>query len=231
MNPALAEFRAVSKTYGRGAQAVHALQDVSLRVHRGEFVAFMGASGSGKSTCLSLLGCLDLPTGGSQSFLGRELSRLSRYEIALVRRTYMGFVFQSFCLLAGATALENVALPLMYRGVSRAERRERASEALAQVGLSARATHLPSQLSGGQQQRVAIARALVVRPLLLLADEPTGNLDSTNKADVIVLLRRLNEQHGVTVVMVTHEPEMAAYASRTLTFCDGRITAESEPGL
>lgn len=225
--PAIAEFRSVGKTYGRGAQVVHALRGVDLHVARGEFVSLMGASGSGKSTCLNLLGCLDRPTQGEQRFLGTAIGALARTDVALVRREYLGFVFQSFCLLKGASALENVELPLLYRRIARAERRERALQALAQVGLAERAAHLPNELSGGQQQRVAIARALVARPVLLLADEPTGNLDSENKLEVIGLLRRLNEQHGLSIVMVTHEPEMAAYSSRVLTFRDGRIVAES----
>jgi putative ABC transport system ATP-binding protein len=222
----IAELRGVGKSYGHGLAQVHALRSVDLAVKHGEFLALMGVSGSGKSTCLNMLGCLDTPTSGEQQLLGARLESLSRFQVALLRREYLGFVFQNFNLLPGASALENVELPLVYRHVPARERRQRALEALAHVGLQHRESHAPHQLSGGQQQRVAIARALVSRPLLLLADEPTGNLDSENKQGVIGLLGHLNRQ-GLTIVMVTHEQEMAAHAGRILTFADGRIRSEA----
>jgi putative ABC transport system ATP-binding protein len=223
----VAELRSVEKSYGRGDARVAALRSVDLQVAQGEFLALMGPSGSGKSTCLNVLGCLDAPTAGEQRFLGAAIGSLSRLQVALLRREYMGFVFQNFNLLKSATALENVELPLVYRGTPAAERRRRALSALAQVGLGQRASHTPTQLSGGQQQRVAIARALVSRPLLLLADEPTGNLDSENKQEVIRLLGRINRDHAVTIVMVTHEPDMAVHAGRVLVFEDGRVRSDT----
>ncbi len=222
----LIELRGVTRIYGRGEAEVRALAGIDLRVHDGEFVAVMGASGSGKSTCMNLLGCLDAPTGGEHLFRGVEVGRLSQDQRALLRRHYLGFVFQGFNLLARTTALENVELPLLYRGVSARERRRRALAALQQVGLEGRATHAPSELSGGQQQRVAIARAIVTDPAVLLADEPTGNLDSARTAELMRLIASLNRERGITVVMVTHDPTVAAWASRLITFRDGLILSD-----
>jgi putative ABC transport system ATP-binding protein len=219
----LVELDGVQKAYGRGDTEVLALRGVDLAIDDGEFIAVMGASGSGKSTCMNILGCLDVPTAGAYRFRGVDTRALDQDQLALLRRHYLGFVFQGYNLLARTSARENVELPLVYRGVSARERRERASEALNAVGLSDRAGHAPSELSGGQQQRVAIARALVTTPAMLLADEPTGNLDSERKAELMKLLVRLNEERSLTIVMVTHEPEMAAYAGRLVEFRDGRI--------
>jgi putative ABC transport system ATP-binding protein len=226
----------ITKTYGKGAAAVHALRGVDLRIEPGEFVAVMGPSGSGKSTCMNILGCLDTPTSGSYRFDGVEVGKLPRRQRALLRRHYIGFVFQGFNLLARTSAAANVALPLLYRGASRQERRDASLEALKIVGLADRAKHTPAELSGGQQQRVAIARAIVTRPRLLLADEPTGNLDSGTSAEIMKLITGLNRDHGITVVMVTHEADIAAYARRTISFMDGlvakdeRRAADPSPG-
>jgi putative ABC transport system ATP-binding protein len=222
----LIELRGVTRIYGRGEAEVRALAGIDLQVRDGEFVAVMGASGSGKSTCMNLLGCLDAPTGGEHRFRGVEVGRLSQDQRALLRRHYLGFVFQGFNLLARTTALENVELPLLYRGVSARERRRRALAALVQVGLEGRASHAPSELSGGQQQRVAIARAIVTDPAVLLADEPTGNLDSARTAELMRLIASLNRERGITVVMVTHDPTVAAWASRLITFRDGLILSD-----
>ena len=222
----LIALRGVTKIYGRGEAEVRALAGVDLEVRDGEFVAVMGASGSGKSTCMNVLGCLDAPTGGEHLFRGVEVGRLSQDQRALLRRHYLGFVFQGFNLLARTTALENVELPLLYRGVSARERRRRALAALAQVGLESRATHAPSELSGGQQQRVAIARAIVTDPAVLLADEPTGNLDSARTAELMRLIATLNRERRITIVMVTHDPTVAAWASRLITFRDGLILSD-----
>jgi putative ABC transport system ATP-binding protein len=224
-HPALAEFAGVEKVYGGGETAVHALRGIDLRIEAGEFVALMGPSGSGKSTCMNLLGCLDTPTAGVYRFEGREVGALSRDERALLRRRAIGFVFQGFNLLGRTSALENVELPLVYRGLRAGERRELAREALAAVGLTGWEQHTPAQLSGGQQQRVAIARALVTTPPLLLADEPTGNLDSARAREIMELLARLNRERGIAVVLVTHDSAIARWASRTLHFFDGRIVA------
>ena len=221
---AVLEFRALSKIYGTGSAAVAALNEVDLSIAPGEFVALMGPSGSGKSTAMNILGCLDVPTAGSYRFAGTAVEQLSRTERALLRRHYLGFVFQGFNLLARTSALENVELPMLYRRLPPRERRARAHHALATVGLTDWATHTPNELSGGQQQRVAIARAIVCEPRVLLADEPTGNLDSARSHSIMELLVELNTTHGLTVVMVTHEAEMAAYATRVVTFRDGRIT-------
>ena len=221
---AVLEFRALSKIYGTGSAAVAALNEVDLSIAPGEFVALMGPSGSGKSTAMNILGCLDVPTAGSYRFAGTAVEQLSRTERALLRRHYLGFVFQGFNLLARTSALENVELPMLYRRLPPRERRARAHHALATVGLTDWATHTPNELSGGQQQRVAIARAIVCEPRVLLADEPTGNLDSARSHSIMELLVELNTTHGLTVVMVTHEAEMAAYAKRVVTFRDGRIT-------
>jgi len=219
----LVELVDVTKVYGRGDTEVRALAGASLEIAQGEFLAVMGPSGSGKSTCLNVIGCLDRPTAGTQYFRGVELSRLSGDQLALFRRTYLGFVFQGYNLLARTSAIENVELPLVYRGIARGERRKRAQQALIDVGLAGREHHTPSELSGGQQQRVAIARAIATGPAVLLADEPTGNLDSVRKNEIMLLLRNLNETRGITIIMVTHEPEMAAYAHRTVHFRDGVI--------
>ncbi len=221
-------LRGISRVFGRGESAVKALNGVDLDVAQGEFVAVMGASGSGKSTCMNIIGCLDRPTGGDYFFCGLEVSRLSPDELALIRRHQIGFIFQGFNLLARTTALANVELPLIYQRVPKKERRTRAEEALAAVGLSSRAHHLPNELSGGQQQRTAIARALVTQPSLLLADEPTGNLDSATKVEVMNLLADLNRRRGITIVMVTHEPDMSQFASRQVVFRDGRPVGDSQ---
>jgi len=221
--PALIEFEAVSKIYGAGSAEVRALDGVDLSIAAGEFVAIMGPSGSGKSTAMNILGCLDVPSSGTYRFLGIDVGTLNRRQRALLRRNYLGFVFQGFNLLARTSALENVELPLIYRGTPPAERRALASNALARVGLAGRENHAPSELSGGQQQRVAIARAIATEPKVLLADEPTGNLDSKTSREIMDLLVKLNQDQGITVIMVTHEPDMAKFADRTLQFIDGRI--------
>ncbi|MGQ9369039.1 ABC transporter ATP-binding protein [Azospirillum sp. ST 5-10] len=222
----LIAFEKVGKVFGAGDAAVTALAGVDLRIGAGEFVAIMGPSGSGKSTAMNILGCLDTPSTGTYRFMGVDVGRLDRRRRALLRRHRLGFVFQGFNLLARTSAAENVELPLVYRGIAAAERRRLALESLARVGLAGRAGHTPSELSGGQQQRVAIARAIVTDPAVLLADEPTGNLDTRTSREIMDLLVRLNRERGITVVMVTHEPDMAAYASRVVRFLDGRIEAD-----
>lgn len=217
----------VTRVFGRGETAVHALKGIDLDVWDGDFAAVMGSSGSGKSTCMNIIGCLDQPTSGSYRFEGIEVGSLSSDQLALLRRHRIGFVFQGFNLIARTSAVENVELPLIYQRVPRRERRARALEALDMVGLSDRGTHQPNELSGGQQQRVAIARALVTRPRLVVADEPTGNLDSSTSVEVMELLTRLNDQQGITIVMVTHEPDMAAFAGRVVEFLDGAVTRDS----
>ena len=224
--PPLVAFRGITKIYGEGMAAVRALNGIDLTIEAGEFVAIMGPSGSGKSTCLNMVGCLDMPTDGSYRFAGVEVGPLSRNQRALLRREYLGFVFQGYNLLKRTSALENVEMPLVYRRVARRERRRRAQEALAAVGLQGREHHTSAELSGGQQQRVAIARAIVTEPALLLADEPTGNLDSTTSREIMALLTRLNDERGITVAMVTHEEAMAAYAGRIVRFLDGRIVSD-----
>jgi len=226
VSDALVQLTDVHKVYGMGDAQVRALDGVTLRIDHGEFVAVMGASGSGKSTTMNILGCLDRPTDGGYAFRGVDVSRLDRDQQALLRRYYLGFVFQGFNLLSRTTAIENVELPLVYRRVPAAERRERARASLEVVGLGGRENHTPAELSGGQQQRVAIARALVTQPSLLLADEPTGNLDSARSEDLMNLLVRLNAESGITIVMVTHEEEMAAFAKRVIEFKDGRILSD-----
>jgi putative ABC transport system ATP-binding protein len=216
----------IQKIYGEGAASVTALAGIDVDVQAGEFVAIMGASGSGKSTCMNILGCLDRPSKGSFKFHDVEIANLDNDARALFRRTYLGFVFQGFNLLAKTTAIENVELPLIYRGMSRSERRVEALRALQAVGLAGRENHTPGELSGGQQQRVAIARAIVTNPKILLADEPTGNLDSARSHDIMKLLQSLNRDKGLTILMVTHEPDMAAYASRNIIFSDGRIAED-----
>jgi putative ABC transport system ATP-binding protein len=220
-------LRGIQRVYGEGAARVVALAGVDLDIFAGEFVAIMGASGSGKSTCMNILGCLDRPTAGSFKFHGVEIADLPNDARALFRRNYLGFVFQGFNLLARTTAIENVELPLIYRGMSRSARRREAERALVAVGLEGREDHTPAELSGGQQQRVAIARAIVTNPSVLLADEPTGNLDSARSHDIMKLLQRLNSEQGLTILMVTHENEMASYCSRHVIFSDGRITEDA----
>jgi len=214
------------KTYVMGETEVRALRGVSVRVEPGEFVALRGPSGSGKSTFMNIAGCLDRPTSGRFVLNGTDVSTLSRDRLADIRNREIGFVFQGFNLLPRTTALENVEVPLVYRKTGRAERDARALEALSLVGLSGRATHFPTQLSGGQQQRVAIARALVTRPALILADEPTGNLDSRTSLEIMALFQKLNREQGLTIVLVTHEPDIAAFLSRTLVFKDGHLVAD-----
>jgi len=220
-------MRGIRRTYGTGDAVVHALDGVDLDVEPGEFISLMGPSGSGKSTALNVLGCLDRPTAGSYRFRGIETTTLDKQERARLRRQWIGFVFQGFNLLDRNTALENVELPLLYRGTGAGQRRKKALEALEAVGLTSRAHHRPSALSGGQQQRVAIARALVTDPEVLLADEPTGNLDSKMGVEVMELLVRLNQDLGQTILMVTHEPEMAEFTHRIVSFRDGRIEADA----
>ena len=228
--PPLIELHGVTKRFGEGPAAFMALRGLDLQVARGEFLAMMGPSGSGKSTAMNILGCLDVPTSGQYLFAGVHVERLDRHQRALLRRHRMGFVFQGYNLLPRTDALENTSLPLMYRGTPVRERRRAALEALDLVGLKGWETHTPAELSGGQQQRVAIARALVSQPDVLLADEPTGNLDSARSREIMELLKRLNRERGLTILMVTHEPDMAAYADRIVHFLDGRIVAD-EPML
>lgn len=222
----LIEFRGITKTYGQGQAAFQALSGVDLSIRQGEFLAVMGPSGSGKSTAMNILGCLDTPSTGTYLFQGVHVEDLDRNQRALLRRHYLGFVFQGFNLLARTSAQENVELPLLYRGESPAARHQAALDALALVGLSGWEHHTPAELSGGQQQRVAIARAIVTRPLVLLADEPTGNLDSKRSHEIMELLVRLNREQGITVLMVTHEPDMATYASRIVHFVDGQVASD-----
>ena len=222
-NGLVIELKNVSKVYGTGAAATHALRGIDLAINRGEFAAVMGPSGSGKSTCMNILGCLDTPTSGSYMFQGLEVGSLSRNQRALLRRHALGFVFQGFNLLNRTSALENVELPLIYRGASAGERRARAQRALASVGLAGWESHTPGELSGGQQQRVAIARAIVTDPAVLFADEPTGNLDSAMSLEIMTLLSGLNTERGITIIMVTHEQEMGRFAKRIVHFRDGRI--------
>jgi putative ABC transport system ATP-binding protein len=213
----------IHKTYTMGDVEVHALRGVSLTIHKGEFVAIMGASGSGKSTTMNILGCLDRPTRGTYILDGQDVSQMSKDERADVRSQKLGFVFQGFNLLSRTSAMENVELPMLYAGLDTQERHKRASEALAAVGLAGREQNHPNQLSGGQQQRVAIARALVNHPALILADEPTGNLDSRTSIEVMEIFQRLNREQGITLVLVTHEPNIAEYAQRVVLFKDGKI--------
>ena len=218
----LIELEGITKTFGKGEAAFQALKGVDMRVERGDFVAVMGPSGSGKSTTMNILGCLDVPTSGIFRFRGVEVQALDRDQRSLLRRRYLGFVFQGFNLLARTSAVENVELPLLYRGEKKAMRHAAAMRALDQVGLAPWADHTPAELSGGQQQRVAIARALVTEPAVLLADEPTGNLDSERSVEIMQLLTRLNSE-GITILMVTHEEEMAAFARTVVRFRDGLV--------
>ena len=220
--PPLIQLEGITKTFGEGAAAFQALKGVNLTIDRGDFVAVMGPSGSGKSTTMNIIGCLDTPTGGSFRFRGVEVQQLDRDRRSLLRRRYLGFVFQGFNLLARTSALENVELPLLYRGEKKAARRDMARKALDLVGLLPWADHTPAELSGGQQQRVAIARALVTQPDVLLADEPTGNLDTERSIEIMELLTTLNHS-GITIVMVTHEAEMAEFAKTIIRFRDGLV--------
>ena len=226
----LIELQGVTKVYGRGEAAMQALRGVDLRIAAGEFVAVMGPSGSGKSTCLNILACLDTPTAGRYHFGGVEVGTLSRDQRAQLRRHYLGFVFQGFNLLNRTTALENVELPLLYRGTPVAERHRLARQALASVGLAGWETHTPGELSGGQQQRVAIARAIVTEPTVLFADEPTGNLDTARSREIMELLTTFNRDRGLTIVMVTHEADMAAFAKRIVHFIDGGVDSDVRTG-
>ncbi|GAB4207788.1 MAG: ABC transporter ATP-binding protein [Tibeticola sp.] len=219
----LIQLRGVTKVYGEGATAFHALKGIDLDICAGEFVAIMGPSGSGKSTALNMLGCLDRPTTGEYLLQGIHVETLDRDGRALLRRRLLGFVFQGFNLLARTSAQENVELPLIYRGMPARERHAAAAAALAEVGLAGWEHHTPGELSGGQQQRVAIARAIVTQPSVLLADEPTGNLDTARSQEIMALLARLNAERGITILMVTHEPDMAAWAHRMVHFRDGTI--------
>ena len=220
----------ITTTYGQGPAAFQALSGVDLVIDAGEFVAIMGPSGSGKSTAMNILGCLDTPTSGSYRFQGLAVEQLDRKQRALLRRHCLGFVFQGFNLLARTSALENVELPLIYRGAPAAERHAAARAALAQVGLAGREKNTPGELSGGQQQRVAIARAIVTEPTVLLADEPTGNLDTRTSVEIMELISGLNRDRGITVLMVTHEPDMAEFARRVVRFVDGRVESDTGNG-
>ena len=229
--PPLISLRGVTRVYGEGQARVRALAGVDLDIDAGEFVAIMGPSGSGKSTAMNIIGCLDTPSAGAYLFQGVHVERLTREQRARLRRRHLGFVFQGFNLLARTSALENVELPLLYRGEPAARRHAAARAALASVGLQGRETHTPAELSGGQQQRVAIARAIVTQPTVLLADEPTGNLDSQRSREIMELLSALNRERGITVLMVTHEADMAAFARRSVRFVDGLIADDSaHPG-
>ena len=227
---ALIRLSGITKTYGQGQAAFQALKGIDLAIDAGDFVAVMGPSGSGKSTVMNILGCLDTPSSGSYTFQGIQVEQLTRNQRALLRRNYLGFVFQGFNLLARTTALENVELPLIYRGEPAASRHAAARAALEQVGLQGWEHHTPGELSGGQQQRVAIARAIVTRPAVLLADEPTGNLDTHTGQEIIDLIGALNCEQGITVLMVTHEPDMAAHAKRVVHFVDGRVASDRRNG-
>lgn len=230
-NKTIIEFKNIVKTYGVGDAKTNALNGVNFSIKEGEFVAIMGSSGSGKSTAMNMIGCLDKPTSGEYLFNGINVENLNRNQMALLRRNFLGFVFQSFNLLGRTSALENVELPLVYRKIPTIKRKELALEALTKVGLQSVVNNTPAQLSGGQQQRVAIARAIVSHPLVLLADEPTGNLDSIKSMEIMNLLKQLNEDENITIIMVTHEEEMAAFASRVIYFRDGHIEDSLKKGF
>ncbi|WP_028582239.1 ABC transporter ATP-binding protein [Desulfogranum japonicum] len=223
----LIQLQGVSKIYGKGQAAVKALDAVDLQIHQGEFVAMMGPSGSGKSTSLNILGCLDTPGSGQYYFDGVAVGSLSRDQRAVLRRQFLGFIFQGFNLLNRTSAIENVELPLIYRKIPARHRREMAQEALCAVGLEKWQNHTPGELSGGQQQRVAIARAIVGKPRVLLADEPTGNLDSVRSIEIMEMLRTFNQRDGITIIMVTHEPDMAEFCKRQMQFQDGHIISDT----
>ena len=223
----LIHIKDVKKSYEMGTQTIHALAGVDLDVDRNEYLAIMGPSGSGKSTAMNVIGCLDEPTNGKYLFKGIDVGGLSRPQRAMLRRNFLGFVFQGYNLLARTSAVENVELPLIYRGTGFEERRSMAMQALECVGLAERAQHTSSELSGGQQQRVAIARAIVTEPFVLLADEPTGNVDTKTSKEIMELLTSLNRDQGITIIMVTHEEDMAAYADRLVHFIDGRIASDA----
>lgn len=231
MSKSLIELQGVTKIYGKGQAAMRALDGIDLSIEQGEFVAVMGPSGSGKSTCMNIIGCLDTPSGGQFRFEGVEVGSLTNDQRALLRRNYLGFVFQGFNLLNRTSAQENVELPLIYRGMPTEERHRLSSEALEQVGLKGWENHTRGELSGGQQQRVAIARAIVTRPAVLLADEPTGNLDTARSHEIMELLRSFNRDLGITIVMVTHEAEIAEYAERVINFRDGRVAEDKQQGV
>lgn len=226
----LIRMRNVSKIYGNGQMAVHALNGVDFAIDEAEFVAIMGPSGSGKSTAMNILGCLDTPISGQYLFRGIDAGKLSRDKRTLLRRHFFGFVFQGFNLLSRTNAIENVELPLIYRGIPLADRRKRTKRTLDLVGLKGRGKHTSAELSGGEQQRVAIARAIVTNPAVIVADEPTGNLDTKTSSEIMQLLIDLNLEQKITVVMVTHEPDMAAYAERTIRFRDGRVVSAATSG-
>ncbi|MBN2588819.1 MAG: ABC transporter ATP-binding protein [Sedimentisphaerales bacterium] len=223
-------LKGITKVYGHGQAAMEALRGIDLNINKGEFIAVMGPSGSGKSTCMNILGCLDAPTKGSYKFRDIEVCKLSRRQRALLRRNYLGFIFQGYNLLSRTSAKENVELPLIYRGTSASERHRLSMTALNTVGLTGWESHTPSELSGGQQQRVAIARAIITEPFILLADEPTGNLDSACSVEIMELLCELNLKRGITIVMVTHEPDMATYAKRIVHFKDGLVESDKHNG-
>ena len=229
-NQSLIELQGVTKVYGTGQAAMHALRGIDLHIEESDFVAVMGPSGSGKSTCMNILGCLDTPTSGAYKFKGIEVGKLTRNQRTRLRRFYLGFVFQGYNLLNRTSALENVELPLIYRGVPAGVRRARALEALEIVGLKGWESHTPGELSGGQQQRVAIARAIVTNPAVLFADEPTGNLDTARSREIMDLLTGLNRDQGITIVMVTHEMDMAAYANRIVRLLDGLVESDEQNG-
>ena len=230
LSPAIIHMRDIYKIYGSGPAEVRAMDGVDLVVRDREFVAIMGPSGSGKSTCMNIIGCLDVPTSGEYKFRGVDVANLDRDELTLLRRHFMGFIFQSFNLLPRVTALAQVELPLIYAGVNRTKRRKRAAEALGMVGLAGRESATPNQLSGGQQQRVAIARALVTEPPILLADEPTGNLDTEMSEGIMAQLDKIRVERGITIIMVTHEPAVARWAERILYFVDGKLVKDGPPG-